>query len=289
MSIFKFGSFTDVFDVMLINLLDPKTLFSLTQVNKYYNNLITNALPTAVFKKYSNAEIINRAMRFNNNTLLEKMMSKIDELDVDCRLKIMCNAYHYNKTLIIDYMFNNKLNKINKSDVNSMLFSACVKGNTIGVKHIIHSYRIQDNEMDILACIAAYYNHKDIFNMICYYDDAFNNTIEFDVNYKTYKTHPFILALSNGNYDLAEDMFKCNYINSYILDIALQTINLRDVALKHYHNMKTLFFINEIVIKQSDNMRGEDTDGPQDITDFDTQKFLDYVNANIKTLFYASC
>lgn len=288
MSIFSssFGTFAPFCDNMIINMLDLKELFTLIQVNKYYNSKITDALPIYLASKYNNEYLINHAIYNNNSTLLNIMISKIVELNNYERNRVLRIAYKYSNARVINNIFISEL--IDRYESEPLLFFACVKGNVIGVENILNNFSMDRNEIAIMLCCAAYYNHKNIFDIVngYNYNYNFNDIVEFRTSYKKYKTHPFILALSNGNYELAQYMFdKYDINNSKILDIALQTINLRDVALKihnkstgwSYYNDDIMDFISKIVIKYSNNIQDEDFSEPQDITDFDTQHFLDYL------------
>ena len=288
MSIFPsfFGSFNDIFDNMLINLLDLKELFALIQVNKYYNSKITNVLPTYLASGRINENLIKLAIYNNNSTLLNIVIPKIANLNIYERERVLCIAYKYTNVRTINYMFSNELCSISNSRIDPLLFFACVKGNTVGVKHIINNYGMDKMKANIVLCIAAYYNHKDIFNIadIHHYYDV-NTFFVFGKSYRIYRTHPFILALSNRNYKLAQYIFDKYDINTHILDIALQTINLQNVALQitdidldqNNSDDNIMHFINKMVIKYSKKIQYEKLDKPLDIIDFHICYFLDYL------------
>lgn len=180
-SIFNFGTFTDIFDNILIDRLEPKELFLLTQVNKYYNEKITKALPT------------NNVVKFIDSFIVKEYVPKISpQIHNAFASKIATTIRMKNITMFNKFTNTHESELVSADDWISLLHAS-----------------IEDNSLNIFALLLIKVKHIIIFSP--------QQTL---INICTYGNFKFAEILLNEHHYLNINLFICIAISLGNIEIA---------------------------------------------------------------------
>ena len=306
-SILNSGTFNAVFDDMLINLLGPKALFSLAQVNKYYNMLITKALPTSNVVKFIdlygtpfssiNDAILNKivtAIHFKNVTLFNKFIDTDEsKLITDEDLILLLYASIEYNSLNIFKLLLDKVQNIDIFSPNKTMVEICQQGTFECAEILLNNYSANAFNINLWICVALSFGNIEIVKKLdqkyninneikydcprtalyCVTKTDFDETSEeYNENDIQYIINPFVLAVELSEFEIIE-YYLDNKVDQKILNISVKHLNMPYIVSESLRDNTILPLLNRIL----NSIKTASVDEDEDYCNLDM--FQQFVNS----------